>query len=303
MSKAPLYGLVLAGGHSRRMRRDKASLDYAGRPQLARAVELLRARVARCFVSIRADQHQDPQRDGYDSIMDLLPDLGPIGGIHAALAAHPDKAWLILACDLPFLDAATLDHLIAQRSETHIATAYRSSHDGLPEPLCAIFEPASRVVIEHWLEQGQHCPRTLLARSNALLLEPISASALDNVNTPEQYAAAVAQLAGDTPPTSGTQPPADPHSPDGARPAHAAHSLRLTVRYFALLREQAGRSTEALQTQACTPLQLYQELRRLHGLALDPQFLRVAINDEFGDWHARLSDGDTVAFLPPVAGG
>jgi molybdopterin converting factor subunit 1 len=75
------------------------------------------------------------------------------------------------------------------------------------------------------------------------------------------------------------------------------------VRYFALLREQAGCSREELRTQARTPLELYQELRRLHGLALDPQFLRVAINDEFGDWRTSLAEGDTVAFLPPVAGG
>jgi len=285
-SKATLYGLVLAGGQSRRMQRDKAVLNYGGRPQLDRAMELLRSRVARCFISIRADQGRDPQRDGYEAITDLLPGLGPIGGIHAALAAHPDKAWLILACDLPFLDGATLDHLIAERSEAHVATAYRSSHDGLPEPLCAIFEPASRELIEQWLAQGQQCPRALLAQSNALLLEPLSAHALDNVNTPEQYATAAAQLAQPAPPPAADAPP-----------------LRLTVRYFALLREQAGCSTEQLQTQARTPLQLYQQLRRLRGLALDPQFLRVAINADFGDWHTQLSDGDTVAFLPPVAGG
>jgi molybdopterin-guanine dinucleotide biosynthesis protein A len=283
MSRAELYGLVLAGGRSSRMQRDKAALDYAGKPQLARAVELLRPRVARCFVSIRGDQRHDPQRDGYDSIVDLLPDLGPIGGIHAALRAHPDKAWLILACDLPFLDAATLEHLISRRSDAHVATTYRSSYDGLPEPLCAIFEPASLALIERWLEQGEQCPRTLLARSDTLLLEPLSARALDNVNTPEQYAAATAQLA------VNAQPP--------------AHPLRLTVRYFALLREQAGRDGEELRTQARTPLELYQELRRRHGLALDPRFLRVAINDEFGDWRTSLAEGDTVAFLPPVAGG
>jgi molybdopterin-guanine dinucleotide biosynthesis protein A len=286
MSMAELYGLVLAGGHSSRMRRDKAVLDYAGQPQLERAMQLLRPRVARCFVSIRPDQRGDPQRDGYDSIVDLRADLGPIGGIHAALCAHPDKAWLILACDLPFLDAATLGHLIARRSAAHIATAFRSSHDGLPEPLCAIFEPASRAVIEQWLAQGQRCPRMLLARSHALLLEPVSANALDNVNTPEQYTAAAARLA---------------HEPEpGPGPGQAR---RLTVRYFALLREQAGCSREELHTQARTPLELYQELRRLHGLALDPEFLRVAINDEFGDWRTSLAEGDTVAFLPPVAGG
>jgi molybdopterin converting factor small subunit len=48
---------------------------------------------------------------------------------------------------------------------------------------------------------------------------------------------------------------------------------------------------------------LYEQLQRDRGLQLAPQFLRVAINDEFGDWQQPLAEGDTVAFLPPVAGG
>ena len=47
----------------------------------------------------------------------------------------------MLACDLPLLDAATLEHLLRARDPRRAATAYRSSHDGLPEPLCAIYEP------------------------------------------------------------------------------------------------------------------------------------------------------------------
>jgi molybdopterin converting factor small subunit len=70
-----------------------------------------------------------------------------------------------------------------------------------------------------------------------------------------------------------------------------------------VLREQAGRSTEQLETQASTPRELYDELRHRRGLTLAPEFLRVAVNDEFGDWRSPLSDGDTVVFLPPVAGG
>jgi molybdopterin converting factor subunit 1 len=83
----------------------------------------------------------------------------------------------------------------------------------------------------------------------------------------------------------------------------AARRGVLHVRYFAVLREQAGRSAEQLETQAATPRELYDELRRRRGLTLAPEFLRVAVNDEFGDWRSPLADGDTVVFLPPVAGG
>jgi len=290
MNAPELYGLVLAGGRSRRMRRDKAGLPYAGTPQLERAMQLLEPLISRCFVSVRADQLSDPQRAAHDTIADVKPDLGPIGGIQAALQAFPDRAWLILACDLPFLDAATLQRLIARRAPARLATAYRSSFDGLPEALCAIFEPRSRQSVEAWIEQGQRCPRALLAQSDVELLDAPEARALDNVNTAEQYAAAAALI--DTGALS-----------DAAHRQERRGVLRLHVRYFALLREQAGRSTEELETEALTPQQLYEQLQHRHGLTLAPQLLRVAVNDEFGDWHAPLADGDTVAFLPPVAGG
>jgi molybdopterin-guanine dinucleotide biosynthesis protein A len=285
VSAPQLYGLVLTGGRSRRMQRDKAGLEYAGKSQLARAMELLSPLVARCFVSVRHDQIHDPQRAAYDTITDIKPNLGPIGGIHAALRSYPDHAWLILACDLPFLDRATLQHLIAHRASTRIATAYRSSFDAQPEPLCAIFEPRSLQIIEQSLAQDQQCPRGLLSRSDVKLLDLPNPQALDNINTGEEYAAAIAAL--------GAAP----------LPASPATLRRLRVRYFAVLREQAGRSTEELETQAATPGELYEELRRRRGLTVAPEFLRVAVNDEFGDWRSLLADGDTVVFLPPVAGG
>jgi molybdopterin-guanine dinucleotide biosynthesis protein A len=276
MSEALLYGLVLAGGRSTRMGRDKASLPYGGRPQLERAVELLAPHVQRVFVSVRSEQWDDPQRAAYDRIADLKPDLGPLGGIHAALATHPGHGWLVLACDLPFLGEPTLQHLIVHRAPGRLATAYRSHHDGLPEPLCAIYEPGSRSAIEAWIEAGQRCPRAWLRASDVELLELPEPQALDNVNTAQEYALASAATAA---------------------------QRRLNVRYFAVLREQAGRSAEVVDTNARTPAELYAELRAARGLQLAPESLRVAVNDEFGDWGQPLLDGDTVVFLPPVAGG
>jgi molybdopterin-guanine dinucleotide biosynthesis protein A len=288
---APLYGLVLSGGRSTRMQRDKAGLEYDGQPQLERAVALLRPLVTRTFVSIRADQRDDKQRAAFDTIADLAPGLGPLGGIQAAQHAHPDAAWLVLACDLPFLEADTLQYLIEHRATARAATAYRSSSDGLPEPLCAIYEPASRAAIDAWIEAGHNCPRKWLARGDALLLDLPQTRALDNVNTAAEYVEASSQLASRR---HGSHGP-DSDSGNAAR--------RLQVRYFALLREQAGRSNEALTTDARTPRDLYAQLQRERGLKLAPEFLRVAINDEFAEWQQALHDGDTVAFLPPVAGG
>ena len=75
-----------------------------------------------------------------------------------------------------------------------LATAYRSAHDGLPEPLCAIWEPAAAAALADYQAAGADCPRKFLIRHAARLLEPLDRRALDNVNTPEEYAQALAAL-------------------------------------------------------------------------------------------------------------
>ena len=77
----------------------------------------------------------------------------------------------------------------------------------------------------------------------------------------------------------------------------------VTVQYFAVLREQAGRSEERVATDAATAAALYAQLQTRHGLRLARTQLRVAINGEFADWDAPLAEGARVVFIPPVAGG
>lgn len=76
----------------------------------------------------------------------------------------------------------------------------------------------------------------------------------------------------------------------------------IRVGYFAVLREHTGRASEQVETDASTAAELYREL---DGRYQFPQLasLRVAVNDEFCDWDAKLADGDSVVFIPPVAGG
>jgi len=182
---APLYGLLLSGGASQRMRQDKAALDYRGEPQLLRAWRLLEAVAERAFVSVRDSQRDDPVRAGLPQIVDSYDAIGPAAGILSAQKLFPDAAWLVLACDLPLLDSDTLHRLIAARDPSAFATAFASSHDGLPEPLCAIWEPASHALLQERYEKGSYCPRKALIQSNIQLL-PAPGEALDNVNTPEE---------------------------------------------------------------------------------------------------------------------
>jgi molybdopterin-guanine dinucleotide biosynthesis protein A len=190
----PVHCLILAGGSSSRMHRDKATLPYRGKSQLDRTFELARRHVPEVFVSVRAAQTADPARARHPMIVDSVTGEGPIVGIRSALAAHPRVAWLVLACDLPFLSDAALAQLLRERDAEVLATAYRSAHDGLPEPLCAIWEPAAAPALAAYQDDGGRCPRKFLIRHTVRLLEPLDARALDNVNTPEEYAEASATL-------------------------------------------------------------------------------------------------------------
>jgi molybdopterin-guanine dinucleotide biosynthesis protein A len=303
----PIYALVLAGGRSTRMQRDKAALVYHGRSQLEWAVSFLQRHVQRVFVSVRPDQTKDPVRARFDQIVDTEDDLGPIAGIMAAQAQHPDVAWLVLACDLPFLDEGTLTTLIAARQPQRLATAFRSSHDVLPEPLCAIYEPASREAILAHVASGKNCPRKFLINSDVQLLDEPNPHALDNVNTPDEYGSAVAALSPTEIPGAKNVDAATGRVRIGAAPATALNATpadkRIKVQYYAILREQAGRSDESVVTGANTPRDLYNELKSRYPFSLAPEMLRVAVNAEFGEWSQRLADGDSVVFIPPVAGG
>jgi molybdopterin-guanine dinucleotide biosynthesis protein A len=189
------FGLVLAGGRSTRMRADKAALAYGARPQLAEAFDLVARHVARAFVSVRADQATEPLRAGYPQVVDGDAGRGPIAGILAAQAHYPDRAWLVVACDLPQLDDATLEELLRRRDPARLATCFASAHDGLPEPLCAVYEPASREPLLAHVAAGSDCPRKFLAGQDVCVLAARRGAALDNVNTPEDAAAVRAALA------------------------------------------------------------------------------------------------------------
>ncbi|MGO9513126.1 MAG: MoaD/ThiS family protein [Steroidobacteraceae bacterium] len=79
--------------------------------------------------------------------------------------------------------------------------------------------------------------------------------------------------------------------------------MQFKIQYYALMREQAGRSEETVESSAATPADLYSELKARYGFTLSREQLKVAVNSEFSAWTRKLSAGDAVVFIPPVAGG
>ena len=84
---------------------------------------------------------------------------------------------------------------------------------------------------------------------------------------------------------------------------NSAATRPIHIKFFAVLREQAGVSTLERHTGAQTPAALYQELQASHGLQLSAALLRVAVNERYVTMETPLQAGDRVVFIPPVAGG
>ncbi len=83
----------------------------------------------------------------------------------------------------------------------------------------------------------------------------------------------------------------------------SSSSRPIHVRFFAVLREQAGTSTIELSTMAVTPAELYAELQTSHRLTFRTELLKVAVNERYVAMDSPLNAGDQVVFIPPVAGG
>jgi len=163
---------------------DKALLMRDGESQLARAVALLERHLPKVFVSMRPDQADEVERRRHAQIIDKYDNMGPVAGILSAFDHNPGVSWLVLACDLPNVDDDTIATLVAAHTGEHPFTAYKSSYDELPEPLCAIFSSSGRASIDAFVAEGIVCPRKMLIRSDTFMLEQSNPSALDNMNAP-----------------------------------------------------------------------------------------------------------------------
>ena len=188
-----LRGLVLAGGRSERMQADKGALHYHALDQRQHTAALLSEFCSDVRVSVRPDQAADLPA-GLTPLPDTFLNLGPLGGLLSAFQADPNAAWLVLACDLPFLTRATLEFLVAHRQAARAATALRSPWNEFPEPLVTIWEPRSYGQLLRFLGLGYSCPRKALINSDIELLDAPVPDELRNVNTPEERAAAEQEL-------------------------------------------------------------------------------------------------------------
>jgi molybdenum cofactor guanylyltransferase len=186
VKEVPLYGLVLAGGYSKRMQQDKALLTYNGKAQVEHCLDLLSEQCKKVFVSKREEQDFGDNSE-LPIIKDRFLDFGPMSGILSAMISNPHAAWMVIACDLPLITKEVLGNLIENRDPFKMATAYMNLEKTFPEPLCAIYEPKMVFNLFNSLALGKKCPKKILHNSLIKQVPLPFENALMNVNTPQEY--------------------------------------------------------------------------------------------------------------------
>jgi len=195
LSTSPtLKVLILAGGKSRRMKQDKSLLSYKdGKPHPIYLANLCTDLGYEVFLS-RAKSEDDDFLYGIPVLKDRIEDIGPIAGLEAAFHQSGESAWLLLACDLPFINRACIEHLMNNRDKTALATIYQLPHKSMPEPLMAIYEPNIIPYLTNCIENKRYAFMCMLENEVIKRIPLEDAQQAFNVNTPEDYDQANALL-------------------------------------------------------------------------------------------------------------
>ena len=189
---SPLYGAVFVGGQSKRMGKPKFSLSYNnGVPETERMIKLLNPFCEKIFISSRSDLDMGTLANlpDVERINDDHIGLGPVGGLATLMSRHPDKAWMITACDMPFIQEKNFETILNERDPLRYGTCYIQEGERGFEPMCAIYEPKFILPLyESMSRQELSLSRAIRDLPFKLVKIPVKdRTDFMNTNTPEEY--------------------------------------------------------------------------------------------------------------------
>ena len=183
--------VILAGGKSKRMGRDKLELDFGGMSLLESAVNRFTAEFDDVYISIAdADKYPDIKAQ---RIVDIYPGTGPLSGLHAALATIPapiDGVFLV-AADLPYASVQAAKHLITLCGDSEVCVIMLS--DGRLEPLFAYYSKSLLQRCEDQIKSGDYRMSVLIDNAGVRYVDPQELGTfweeklIWNINNPDDY--------------------------------------------------------------------------------------------------------------------
>jgi molybdopterin-guanine dinucleotide biosynthesis protein A len=218
MRQSAIRGFIQAGGRSSRMNRDKAWLEIEGAPMIELALAAAGPAVGRLGIIVNA---ANPQTERYGKlaescgaklIFDLHEHLGPLGGIHTALAHCEDgESALVLACDMPFITTEFLSFLcdVHQTGNPQSVTVPLDQSNRL-QPLAAVYGQSLEAAVGQMLAANELKVDLLYSRASTRRVAFADFALLRgaerffiNVNTPEEYRDALLGKTSVVPPSGG----------------------------------------------------------------------------------------------------
>jgi molybdenum cofactor guanylyltransferase len=140
---------VLAGGKSSRMGQDKGLMEIEGRPMVSYVLDLL----AQLDIETKLIAHQNGYKElGRQVIPDLIPEQGPMGGLHTALEDNKKPYLLLLSCDMPFLPKEAVQKLLGAVKEQDVVAA---EIKGRMNPLFAVYKGELKEKVKENLASGK----------------------------------------------------------------------------------------------------------------------------------------------------
>lgn len=183
-----LYGLVIGGGNSTRMGRDKYLLDYYGLPQYQYVHQLLKPFCNDVFIS--CNPIQAPHIDAaFPLIIDhnSYKDSGPVAGILSAFSRYPDQNWLVIGCDYPFITTTDIETLVKCFTQGLNTTAFYNRTTGYYEPLLAVYASDCYLRLADHFRQQQYSLQQFLKAEKAAQCYALQDDHLKSIDTPEAY--------------------------------------------------------------------------------------------------------------------
>ncbi len=179
-----LRGLVLCAGRSTRMQQDKSAMNHFGKAHAEYLGDLLSDQCDEVYYSVRSEQVHDSHLQRYPHIIDTKLS-GPGSGIEEAFSRYPHSHWLVVACDMPYVDEASLRFLIDHYKAQKVATCFKNPDNLLPEPLLGIYSPQSVQPLKEYLLSGKTCMRKFLINNETHLISPKDQNVIANWNEPQ----------------------------------------------------------------------------------------------------------------------
>lgn len=189
--------VILAGGMSRRMGRDKAALPFGEETMLSHLVKTYRPYFDLTAVSLNTAGRFDTY--GAMEVVDRRPGEGPMAGLESAFLATGADVIFLTGTDLPLGDPALACHLL-DRLGSHDVCLIRSERG--VEPLFAVYSSACLSAIQKALDEGRRSMFSILPQVDTLeipageLTQFNVQRVLTNVNDPEEYARVTTDLSG-----------------------------------------------------------------------------------------------------------